>query len=407
MSFFNPLLDALPANETVPERENRTPLVSVVVPVYNVEKYLGQCLDSLVHQSLPNIEIIAVNDASTDKSAAVLKHYESEFPNLRVIHHERNRGLSATRNTGLATARGKYITFVDGDDWVDAQMLELMQNRGEQDASDVIIADVKVYDTNTNTFFPFYDRDIWDTLDPVFKKRPFHISQEPRVLLLEPYSRKMFKRAFLEDHDLKYPEGIIYEDFIIHFASLWHAKNISLVDKCLQYYRTNRPGQITGRCDRRLFDIFVSIKKIHDDLTSWGVSQDIWAIFLKVKLRVVLWLLSRVEPCYKEEFFAETRTHLQMVPTEGFAAFARQASALEVAQLKCLRKHRLKDLERLETFSFRLRFAVCKYRLDIFRVAIRTFARKLLPGVKAIYRRLTEKLNTAGRHGFRVRGLFV
>ena len=103
--------------------ENHSINVSVIVPVYNVEKYLEQCLDSIVHQTLKEIEIIVVNDGSTDSSPEIIREYELKYPQVKVIH-QKNKGLSGARNSGLKLARGEYIGYVDSDDWIAVEMYE-------------------------------------------------------------------------------------------------------------------------------------------------------------------------------------------------------------------------------------------------------------------------------------------
>ncbi len=95
-----------------------TPAVSLLIAVYNTETYLERCLDSLLNQSLANIEIVAVNDGSTDQSPAILETYQKRDERIRVIHQQ-NRGLGAVRNKGIAAARGEFIAFIDADDWVE------------------------------------------------------------------------------------------------------------------------------------------------------------------------------------------------------------------------------------------------------------------------------------------------
>src|SRR5262249_50528429 len=120
------------------------PLLSVIVAVYNVEEYLSPCLDSLVHQTLKDIEIIAVNDASTDHSLGVLREYQARYPQLRVVTCAHHKGLASVRNIGLRAARGRYVGFLDGDDWADIRMGEVMVGDAICRDADVTIADVTV-----------------------------------------------------------------------------------------------------------------------------------------------------------------------------------------------------------------------------------------------------------------------
>ena len=102
-----------------------SPLVSVIIPVYNVEKYLHQCLDSVLNQSYKNLEIILVDDGSTDRCGEICDLYAHRDPRIKVFHQE-NKGLSRARNTGLSQVCGKYITFIDSDDWLKTDAIEIM-----------------------------------------------------------------------------------------------------------------------------------------------------------------------------------------------------------------------------------------------------------------------------------------
>ena len=118
---------------------NNCELITVVVPVYNVEKYLERCINSIIHQTIKNIEIILVNDGSTDGSRKICEYYRENDERVILINQE-NQGLSAARNTGIDKATGKYICFVDSDDWVHEKYLETMYNDiKEQDAQISII----------------------------------------------------------------------------------------------------------------------------------------------------------------------------------------------------------------------------------------------------------------------------
>ena len=113
--------------------------VSVIVPVYNVEKYLARCLDSLLGQTQPDIEILVVNDGSTDTSGRIVDEYAQKYPDRIRAFHMENEGVSAARNRGVAEAEGKYLTFVDSDDYVTVDYLELMVEAAEKNHSDLAL----------------------------------------------------------------------------------------------------------------------------------------------------------------------------------------------------------------------------------------------------------------------------
>ncbi len=317
------------------------PLVSIIVAAYNVEKYLSQCLDSLVNQTLTNIEIIVVNDASSDRSAEIINDYKSSYPSLKVITCVSNKGLASVRNIGLRAATGQYIAFADGDDWVDVRMCEVLYRHAREHRAEVVIADATVFYENTKKFDQFFDQHIRQTLDARFRAMTFGLHSEPRVLLLEPVAwPKLYERTFLQKHSIQFEDGMnSYEDICFHFSVLMKAKRISLLDDRLFFYRQNRPGQISGRTSRKIFEVFAVFQKIHDNLTAWKVSHAIWAMLIKVQVRQFNWLLKdRVQLHHKREFIASVARQFQMIPESGFRKFVQQATDYELSTLLCMRR---------------------------------------------------------------------
>lgn len=340
----NPHLSSLVSSGENTSDNVPVPLLSVIVAVYNVGKYLRQCLDSLVNQTLTNIEIIVVNDASTDNSAQIINSYKSSYPNLRVINCDFNKGLASVRNIGLRAAKGRYVAFADGDDWVDVRMCEVLYQRASEDNIDVLIADATVFYEDSKIFRPLFDQHIRKALDPRLRTMPFDLGSEPRVLLLEPVAwTKLYKRSFLHEHALHFEDGMnSYEDICFHFSVLVKATRISLIDDALVFYRQNRPGQISARTTRKIFEVFAVFQKIHENLVAWEVPADIWAMLVKVQLRQFDWLMKdRVQAHHKREFLALVARQFQMIPESGFRSFARYATPDEMLKLFCMRKNLL------------------------------------------------------------------
>lgn len=318
------------------------PLVSVIVAAYNVERYLSQCLDSLVHQTLKNIEIIVVNDASQDHSAEILEAYRSRYPEVvRVVTCERNKGLASVRNIGMKVARGRYLGFTDGDDWADVRMCERLHRRAQEHDADVVIADATVFYDDSKTFAPFFDQRVRQTLDPALGAAPFELNRDHRVMLLEPVAwTKLYRRSFLEKHTLQFEEGMnSYEDICFHFSVLLKASRISLLDTPLFFYRQNRPGQISARTDRRIDEVFAVFDRIKKNLAAWDASVDVWALLVAVQVRQFDWLLKdRVRPARRREFFAAACAQFRAIPAEAFRRFARYARPGDVPKLFCMRR---------------------------------------------------------------------
>lgn len=336
--------------ETAQADAARAPRVSVVVAVYNVAPYLSQCLDSLTHQTLKDIEIIAVDDASTDDSASIIRAYQARHPNIRLIQCERNVGLATVRNIGMQAVKGEYIAFTDGDDWVDTRMCEIMYRRAAEDDADVLIADATVFYEATKSFGQFFDIAIRKSLDPRLRTMPFQLMNAPQVLLLEPVAwPKIYKRSFIERHALHFEDGMnSYEDMCFHFSVLLKAERICLIDDALPFYRQNRPGQISGRTNRKVFEVFDVFRRIHENLSAWNVSMEIWALLVRVQLRQFDWLLKdRVRPADKAEFMVRVAEQFDAIPAAGLERFAQTATAEELTKFLCMRRRWRRLYERV------------------------------------------------------------
>jgi glycosyltransferase involved in cell wall biosynthesis len=218
------------------------PLISIIVPCYNVEGYLKECVDSLVAQSYSNIEVLLIDDGSTDATSAIAKDY-SEKSDKVFYHHRVNGGLSAARNTGLELARGEYIAFVDSDDWVDENYISSLYDALKSGYADFSVCGyIKEFegDASANESVSF-DRDMvlsshsaMNILGDIYPKE--------NVLLVVAWN-KLFKRSVLEN--IRFPEGRIHEDeFTIH-RFIGAADSIAVTTANLYHYRI-REGSITS-----------------------------------------------------------------------------------------------------------------------------------------------------------------
>ena len=205
---------------------------SIVVPVYNVEQYLGQCLESLLAQDYGDYEVICVNDGSTDGSREILTKWESRMPQMRVIDRE-NGGLSAARNTGLEAATGDYVLFVDSDDWVAPHMLRtLAEAAGGEEM--VCFACQRTDNEATDTFteetatgWGYYN----------------HHALEARVVPFVCVWQRCYRRQFLADNNLRFREGILHEDNEFTPRACLKANKVKVIPDVLYYYRV-RPNSI-------------------------------------------------------------------------------------------------------------------------------------------------------------------
>lgn len=187
------------------------PKVSIVVPVYNVEPFLARCLDSLIAQTLKEIEILCVNDGSTDGSIRILNAYAENDPRIRVIS-QINKGLGGARNTGVKAAVGEYVLFVDSDDWIEPQSCELLYAAAACHKADMACGTIlKTYPTRKPKWVEYYDAEnIYAS--PQARFDAMHCPPCFNVV------QKLFRRELLLQADLWFEEGIYYEDveYIAH-----------------------------------------------------------------------------------------------------------------------------------------------------------------------------------------------
>lgn len=205
---------------------------SVVVPVYNVELYLEQCIESLRTQDYSDYEVICVNDGSTDSSRKILTAWEKRMPLMRVIDRA-NGGLSAARNTGLQAATGDYVVFVDSDDWVEPMMLARLAE--ESNGEDMICFACRRTDNNTyDTLQSEQDRG-WSYYN--------HHALEHREVPFVCVWQRCYRRDFLKDNNLRFREGILHEDNEFTPRACLKAKKVTVIPDVLYNYRV-RPGSI-------------------------------------------------------------------------------------------------------------------------------------------------------------------
>ena len=213
--------------------------VSVIVPVYNVYDYLSKCLDSLVNQTLKEIEIIVVNDGSPDESWKIIDKYAKEYPEKIKAYKKENGGLSDARNYGIKKATGEYIAFVDSDDYVDTEMYKKMYNKAKSGNFDMVVCDLNyVYN---DKIVRAYSNILSDTTN--IKKA---------MLNIYPAAwNKIFKRRFFENIEFK--KKVWFEDVEFLYRLLPKIKTIGVVNEPFYQY-LQREGSITKKQDMRIYN---------------------------------------------------------------------------------------------------------------------------------------------------------
>lgn len=212
-------------------------MVSVIVPVYNTERYLAQCLESILAQTLADIEILVVDDCSPDGSARIIRHYEQQDDRLVYIRHESNLGLGGARNTGIAAARGKYIAGVDSDDALTERALEVALGRCEADETEIGVFSSSDYVEGTGKLEtnPFHDL---DQFPPVL-----YVDESNILKLFPTFQLKLYSRALIERYGVRFPDHLYHEDDEFYWKLFGCAlPRVSIIPKRL-YLRTKRADQ--------------------------------------------------------------------------------------------------------------------------------------------------------------------
>ena len=222
--------------------------ISIIVPIYNAEKYLKKCIDSLINQTKKEIEIILINDGSTDNSEDIIKEYKDK--RIRYFKNK-NQGIGKTRNFGIEKATGKYIMFVDSDDYIENDECEKLYDKAINCNLDLVICDFyKVYDSG----------DIEQVCTPNFEESSLKENPDIITEYLCPWA-KLYSRKMIMDNNIRFVENLKYEDAPFVIEALCNSKKIGKVNECLNYYAIHSNSETTVR-DKRCFDILKIIDKI-------------------------------------------------------------------------------------------------------------------------------------------------
>lgn len=215
--------------------------VSVIIPVYNTEDYLKECIESLVNQTLREIEILIVNDGSTDSSLEIMKEFKNKYPNIIKIFDKVNGGQASARNYALSFAQGEYLGFVDSDDWVDSTMYEEMYEKAEKEDADIVICDMVDHFPDRTVCYPS------SRFENKFKVTPSACN-------------KLFKRSLVKED--VFPVGLWYEDFEFTTMQLMKTDCISVIHKGLYHCHCREVSTMYNNNSEKNQDILVVLEHL-------------------------------------------------------------------------------------------------------------------------------------------------
>ena len=238
-------------------------LISVIVPIYKVEPYLRQCVDSIINQTYKNLEIILVDDGSPDGCPQICDDYAAKDTRVKVIHKE-NGGLSSARNAGLDIATGDYIAFVDSDDYLETTMYNDLYELIKSQDADVSVSDIYILKQGKLETYSFKSCKV----TVVNNKQDIfcHLIKHNPYVRFEVWN-KLFKKSFIGD--IRFKVGQIYEDLYFDRSLLLKAPKLVHIEKPLYVYRENRPGSTNSYFKENRFIFFEEFDKYLDLFENW------------------------------------------------------------------------------------------------------------------------------------------
>lgn len=295
------------------KQENTGPLISVLVPCYNVEKYLGECIDSIRSQTYKNLEIICINDGSTDSTLDILNRYAGIDKRIRVITKE-NSGYGHSMNVGLSKARGEYVGIVESDDFIEPNMFEILMGNALKNNLDISRGSYFEYKTEGKKDLPVDTGYVIKNrvIKPIIDQSPFY--QPPSIWCA------IYRRDFLERNEIRFLEtpGASYQDTSFAFKCYLNAERFMMIDEHFLHYRTdnvnssvNNPKKIFCICDE-----YTEIwRYAHRDIEHF---ENVKTLIPVLQLASYKWNLNRLKGKCKILFLKRFRKEFVQLQKEGF-----------------------------------------------------------------------------------------
>jgi len=276
------------------------PFISIIIPVYNTEKYISECVNSILSQTYKNFEIIIVDDGSTDNSLDIVKEYQQNYDNITVLHIE-NSGVSAARNIGIKHAKGEFLFFVDSDDTLYDYCLSTFVTEYTDKNIDLLIGGADI------TYYPFTNKQkFWaEKFSSNSREENFFYYAEGRMIVA-PWN-KLVKKDFIIQHNLFFEEGIIIEDALWTFKLLYHSKKMKVFSTTTYLYKV-RDKSIMSNITRKHADCHIKIVSLlyqyfKDINTPSSIIS--FETFKNQSMRYVLSLYSSQEQYHTYMYFRE------------------------------------------------------------------------------------------------------
>jgi glycosyltransferase involved in cell wall biosynthesis len=276
--------------------------VSIIVPVYNSEKYLEKCLYSIINQSIEEIEIICINDGSKDSSLKILQKYQS-FCNKIIIEDQTNMGQGYSRNQGIKIAQGEFIMFVDSDDFlINADVIKILYNEiKKQNAQVLLFSYDKYYEKENIVATKSINNKINTKIIESTKEKKSLFNQKAIGI---PWN-KIYQRSLLIENDIKFATSKIYEDVIFFFHAIILAKKIAMINYCAYGYRKHSLSTMAIRSKKNM-DIIHVYSEIKNLLISLNTNE-YDDVFIKRGILAIIHNFKKIPLRYKKRYFISSK----------------------------------------------------------------------------------------------------
>ena len=288
------------------------PKLSIIIPVYNIEEYISNCLNSILSQPFRDFEVICVNDGSTDNSLLELQKYRND--ERVIIIDKKNEGSGVARNSALAIARGEYVFFVDGDDWIEENSLQKMVDEADRLKTDILVfGGLSYYEDKGQTGGYSANK-----LPKKYLNKVFNAKDIRKDIFKFPSTAwtKLYRREFLQKNDIKFQEIKVGQDQLPFFHSMITAQRIAILPENLYCYRKNRRGAVTAVKKKKNFSPIYVFYGIEEMLKHTGLINEYKSIFVKKYFAKATSWLAKFQDDLKPQYFEEYSKLLKHVQEE-------------------------------------------------------------------------------------------
>ncbi len=282
------------------------PFISIIVPIYNVEKYLDKCLFSIRNQSLKEIEIICIDDCSPDKSAKIVEKHQKEDSRIKLLRHDKNKGLGGARNTGILAAQADYIAGVDSDDTIHPDMMRQLWENTQEGKFDIVCCGFDRVDEKGKVL----SSAIFSATEVTNENNSINIF----TLFYPSFWNKIWRRSLFIDNNIFFPEHLYFEDLATTPKILTKAKHIKIIEVSLYKYLQRNDAITATYTDKHIVDFFKVFAIIRNHLIEYNLYNQYEASFLLMVDNSMFWYSNKlIESGMADKFIDQHLRHLLML----------------------------------------------------------------------------------------------